>query len=70
MKNVPNLHKNKFLQEQMKNEFLPVETIDLLSEKEEMFCQLFCHGKQGVSGNQVAVYKAIFDEEDDAVARI
>lgn len=57
---IPSLKGNQMLQKQMKSELAPVTTIEMLSEEEERFCQLFCCGGKELAGNQVEVYKEVF----------
>lgn len=57
---IPSLKGNQILQKQMASDIQSISSIDLLSEEEERFCQLFCSGGKELSGNPVAVYKEVF----------
>lgn len=57
----PDLRKNQFLQKQIKSE-MEIRPIDLLTEEEERFCQLFCNGGPAYTGNQIACYKEAFSK--------
>lgn len=57
---IPSLKGNAMLQKQMASELQLISSIDLLTEDEEKFCQLFCSGGKELTGNQVEVYKEVF----------
>ena len=49
---IPTIQGNKVLQQQIKSEFAPMPPQAMLTEKEELFCQLFCNGGKRFAGNQ------------------
>lgn len=57
---IPSLKGNQMLQKQMTSEIQPISSIEMLSEEEERFCQLFCSGGKELAGNTVEVYKEVF----------
>lgn len=67
---LPDLSKNDFLKKQMRSEMKDIKPIDLLSEEEENFCQLFCNGSVDYAGNQMACYQAIYPEKNEDKAAI
>jgi len=62
---IPTIQGNKVLQQQIKSEFAPMPPQAMLTEKEELFCQLFCNGGKRFAGNQVETYKQVFGDKEN-----
>lgn len=61
---IPTIHGNKILKKQLQSEIAPIDPQAMLTEKEELFCQLFCNGGKKFAGNQVETYKQVFGDRD------
>ncbi len=63
---IPTIQGNRNLQKQLKSEIAPITSQAMLTDKEELFCQLFCNGGKKFTGNQVEAYRHVFgDREND-----
>ena len=62
---IPTIQGNKVLQQQIKSEFAPMPPQAMLTEKEELFCQLFSNGGKRFAGNQVETYKQVFGDKEN-----
>lgn len=67
---IPTLEGNKILQQQIASELKPISSIELLTEEEEKFCQLFCYGGKNFAGNPIETYKEIFGASNNKQASI
>lgn len=61
---IPTIQGNKNLQKQLRSEINPIDTQSMLTEQEEIFCQLFCNGGKNFAGNVVATYEEVFGKRD------
>ena len=60
MANVPDIVKNSFLKSQMLSDMDEIKPVNLLSDNEEKFCQLFCHGGSEYAGNATKCYAEVY----------
>ena len=62
--NIPNIVKNSFLKSQMLSDMEEIAPVSLLTDDEEKFCQLFCHGGTEYAGNATKCYAEVYQPNE------
>lgn len=62
--NIPNIVKNSFLKSQMLSDMDEITPATLLTDNEEKFCQLFCHGGTEYAGNATKCYAEVYQPNE------